>query len=158
MYSSSCPSYPPIPPSARTSRMQSSSCVSRPFDCFIATSDTRKVYNDLRHPPATYVSSQYAFRTADGSYNNVQVPDMGKAGLPYSRSVQQTHPLPNHMLPDPGLVFDTLLRREKVCFHMKNAPISFSSESRLVRRASCWPLQSHVLLGRPRHPHVSLLP
>lgn len=39
---------------------------------------------------------------------------MGKAGMPYSRSVQQIHPLPGHMLPDPGLVFDTLLKREKV--------------------------------------------
>lgn len=39
---------------------------------------------------------------------------MGKAGTPYSRSVQQTHPLPAQELPDPGLVFDTLLRREKV--------------------------------------------
>lgn len=43
---------------------------------------------------------------------------MGKAGTPYARSVQQVHPLPRHMLPDPGLVFDTLLKREKVCtFH-----------------------------------------
>lgn len=35
--------------------------------------------------------------------------------MPYSRSVQQIHPLPGHMLPDPGLVFDTLLKREAVC-------------------------------------------
>jgi hypothetical protein len=39
---------------------------------------------------------------------------MGKADLPYARSVQQTHPLPRNMLPDAGLVFDSLLRREKV--------------------------------------------
>jgi hypothetical protein len=39
---------------------------------------------------------------------------MGKAGLPYARSVQQTHPVPHDMLPDAGLVFDSLLRREKV--------------------------------------------
>lgn len=39
---------------------------------------------------------------------------MGKADEPYARSVQQTHPLPLNMLPDAGLVFDTLLKREKV--------------------------------------------
>jgi linoleate 10R-lipoxygenase len=39
---------------------------------------------------------------------------MGKAGMPYARSVQQMHPLPLNRLPDAGLVFDTLLRREKV--------------------------------------------
>lgn len=30
-----------------------------------------------------------------------------QAGTPYSRSVQQTHPLPQNQLPDPGLLFDT---------------------------------------------------
>jgi hypothetical protein len=39
---------------------------------------------------------------------------MGKAAEPYARSVQQTHALPLNMLPDAGLVFDTLLKREKV--------------------------------------------
>lgn len=39
---------------------------------------------------------------------------MGKANLPYARTVQQTHPLPRNMLPDAGLVFDSLLKRKKV--------------------------------------------
>ncbi|KAF9482553.1 linoleate diol synthase [Pholiota conissans] len=71
------------------------------------------LYNDLAHPPATLVGNQYAWRTADGSYNNIDIPNLGKAGTPYSRSVQQSHPLPRNQLPDPGLIFDTLLRREK---------------------------------------------
>jgi linoleate 10R-lipoxygenase len=50
----------------------------------------------------------------DGSYNNIGDPDMGKAGHPYARSVQQKHALPQNMLPDAGLVFDILLKREKV--------------------------------------------
>ncbi|THH03482.1 hypothetical protein EW145_g6221 [Phellinidium pouzarii] len=75
------------------------------------------LYNDLTHPPATYVSNTYAWRSADGSFNNVSVPDMGKSHTPYARSVQQVHPLPPHMLPDPGLVFDTLLKREKFVKH-----------------------------------------
>ena len=72
------------------------------------------VYEDLPHPPDTSIGPKYAYRTADGSYNNPNMPDLGKAGTPYSRSVQQTHPLPRNELPDAGLVFDTLLRREKV--------------------------------------------
>jgi linoleate 10R-lipoxygenase len=72
------------------------------------------VYNDLSHPQATYVGNTYAWRAADGSYNNISTPDMGKAGTPYARSVQQSHPLPTNTLPDPGLVFDTLLKRDGV--------------------------------------------
>jgi linoleate 10R-lipoxygenase len=72
------------------------------------------VYNDLPHPPATYLDKKYQWRTADGSCNNVDVPDLGKAGMPYARSVQQSHPLPPNSLPDAGLVFDSLLRREGV--------------------------------------------
>ncbi|KAL5512887.1 hypothetical protein ACEPAH_3285 [Sanghuangporus vaninii] len=75
------------------------------------------LYNDLTHPPSTFVSNTYQWRSADGSYNNVNLPDMGKAGTAYARSVQQIHPLPGHMLPDPGLVFDTLLKREKFVKH-----------------------------------------
>ncbi|KAF9047120.1 heme peroxidase [Hymenopellis radicata] len=75
------------------------------------------LYNDLSHPPATYVGNEYKFRAADGSNNNILAPDMGKAGTPYSRSVQQIHPLPTKDLPDAGLVFDTLLQREKFVKH-----------------------------------------
>ncbi|CAL1714626.1 unnamed protein product [Somion occarium] len=55
------------------------------------------LYNDLPHPPATYLGNQ--------------------AGRPYARSVQQVHPLPRDALPDAGLVFDTLLKREKFVKH-----------------------------------------
>ncbi|KAF8916280.1 heme peroxidase [Mucidula mucida] len=75
------------------------------------------LYNDLSHPPPTYVGNEYKFRAADGSNNNILAPDMGKAGTPYSRSVQQIHPLSPKDLPDAGLVFDTLLQREKFVKH-----------------------------------------
>lgn len=39
------------------------------------------VYNDLSHPPATSISNKYAWRTADGSYNNIDIPDLGKVLL-----------------------------------------------------------------------------
>ncbi|KAG7444916.1 heme peroxidase [Guyanagaster necrorhizus] len=66
------------------------------------------LYNDLSHPPATYIGNEYKFRSADGSNNNILAPDMGKAGTPYARSVQQTHPLPRRDMPDAGLIFDTM--------------------------------------------------
>ncbi|ESK84894.1 heme peroxidase [Moniliophthora roreri MCA 2997] len=75
------------------------------------------LYNDLCHPPATCIGNKYAWRTADGSFNNVSIPEMGKAGEPYARSVQQAHPLSNMELPDPGLIFDTLLKRDGFVKH-----------------------------------------
>ncbi|KAJ7247649.1 heme peroxidase [Mycena haematopus] len=74
-------------------------------------------YNDLSHPNSTNLGPGYAWRSADGSNNNVNIPELGKAGTPYARSVQQTHPLPKHELPDAGLVFDTLLKRDGFVKH-----------------------------------------
>lgn len=76
------------------------------------------VYDDLSHPPATYIGPEYQYRRADGSGNNICDPNMGKACMPYARSVQQTHPIPRNTLPDAGLVFDTLLKRQKVRFFL----------------------------------------
>lgn len=72
------------------------------------------LYNTLPHPPATYVGPQYQFRSADGSGNNPLYPELGQSGRPYARSVQGKHPLPANVLPDPGLVFDTLLKARDV--------------------------------------------
>ncbi|KAJ6548164.1 linoleate diol synthase [Mycena vulgaris] len=74
-------------------------------------------YNDLSHPHSTNIGNGYAWRTADGSYNNVNIPDMGKGGTPYARSVQQSQPLPKHELPDSGLIFDSLLKRDGFVEH-----------------------------------------
>lgn len=65
------------------------------------------------------------------------MPEMGKAGTPYARSVQQTHPLPKHELPDSGLIFDTLLKRDGV------SSVPFASAVQiviafLVRQAPGW--------------------
>ncbi|KAF7309764.1 Heme peroxidase [Mycena indigotica] len=74
-------------------------------------------YNDLAHPHATNIGNNFAWRTADGGNNNVNAPDMGRAGTPYARSVQQSHPLPRHELPDASLLFDALLKREGFVEH-----------------------------------------
>ena len=60
--------------------------------------------------PQGYI--KYAYRTADGSFNNPLVPTLGQAGAPYARSVPTTNITPKLALPDPGLVFDSLLKRD----------------------------------------------
>ena len=102
------------------------------------------LYNTLAHPPASFVGSDVSFatapaqpvangqqapsvaqgtslprfqgnfRSADGSGNNPLMPGLGKAGTPYARSVQSRHPLPANVLPDTGLVFDSLLKARNV--------------------------------------------
>ncbi|KAH8917077.1 heme peroxidase [Atractiella rhizophila] len=86
-------------------------------DAFIAA-----LWKDLPHPPVTYVGDDARYRRADGSNNNPFIPGLGKAGSPYSRSVPSKAPKLTN-LPDPGLVFDALLRRDKFVPH----PSGFSS-------------------------------
>ncbi|KAF9070659.1 heme peroxidase [Rhodocollybia butyracea] len=59
--------------------------------------------------PNTYI--KYAYRSADGSNYNPLIPTMGQAGTPYARSVPGSQQTNLRNLPDPGLVFDTLLKR-----------------------------------------------
>ncbi|KAF9512279.1 hypothetical protein BS47DRAFT_1394408 [Hydnum rufescens UP504] len=69
------------------------------------------LYHDLPHPPSTHVGQKFQFRSADGSGNSLTNPDLGKSFTPYSRSCSTTRSISDDQLPDPGLVFDTLLRR-----------------------------------------------
>jgi linoleate 10R-lipoxygenase len=85
------------------------------------------LYKDLPHPPTSFLgpinnsapstSSEpekpiYAFRTDDGSGYNPMFPSLGKAGTPYARTVPAFSTVPASALPDPGLVFDLLLKRD----------------------------------------------
>lgn len=73
------------------------------------------LWNDLPHPPPTTAGPTARYRHHDGSGNNPWIPEMGKAGSAYSRSVPPTKPKgPN--LPDPELVFDQLLKRKDKTF------------------------------------------
>ncbi|RDB17409.1 Psi-producing oxygenase A [Hypsizygus marmoreus] len=70
-----------------------------------------KLYNTVDHPPASYLGPVHSFRQADGGGNNLHTPDLGRGGTPYARSVQGKEGLPATSLPDPGLIFDTILRK-----------------------------------------------
>ncbi|KAF8551616.1 heme peroxidase [Imleria badia] len=83
------------------------------------------LYKDLPHPPTCFLSTfrnvpstiveeqmvSYAFRSVDGSNYSVLFPSLGQAGQPYARSVPSTHIRTLPSLPDPGAVFERLLRR-----------------------------------------------
>ncbi|KAF4610183.1 hypothetical protein D9613_010597 [Agrocybe pediades] len=117
--------------------------MSRTKDCEISKQIQDQVidllYKDLPHPPSGYLCSpppplspsssncssgaNYAFRTADGSNNNPLLPTLGKAGSPYARSVPSKTMPPRSSLPDAGLVFDTLLKRE----HFREHPGGISA-------------------------------
>ena len=58
------------------------------------------------------MGKKYQFRSADGAGNSAFDPDMGKSFTPYSRSCTDSRPLPDSELPDPGLVYDALIRRD----------------------------------------------
>ncbi|EEY19470.1 linoleate diol synthase [Verticillium alfalfae VaMs.102] len=59
----------------------------------------------------SFFGEPYRYRQADGSYNSLYNPSLGKAGSSYSRSVQPTAWQPS-ALPEAQLIFDTLLSRE----------------------------------------------
>ncbi|KAM0748029.1 linoleate diol synthase [Meredithblackwellia eburnea MCA 4105] len=82
------------------------------------------LWKDLPHPPGAYVGPKSVYRAADGSGNNPLLPELGKAGTPYARSVPAVRPKPAQ-LPDYGLIFDKLLRREEKEF--KTHPSGISS-------------------------------
>lgn len=85
------------------------------------------VFSDLPHPPCGFLAAPpspssiqvvradrtYAYRAADGSNYNPLVPTLGKVGHPYARSAPSGHCLSDWVLPDPDLVFDALLKRDK---------------------------------------------
>ncbi|KAF7300907.1 Heme peroxidase [Mycena kentingensis (nom. inval.)] len=67
-------------------------------------------YNDLPHPSVSFLGPERSFRSSDGAGNNLHIPDLGRAGMPYARNVQGKWAYAQTALPDPGLVFDTLFK------------------------------------------------
>lgn len=50
------------------------------------------LWHDLPHPPPTMAGPESRYRRHDGGGNNPWIPEMGKAGTPYSRSVPPMKP------------------------------------------------------------------
>ncbi|KAJ2919416.1 hypothetical protein MD484_g1067, partial [Candolleomyces efflorescens] len=91
-------------------------------------------YNALPHPPSTYLClpptilepkkglghtkplAKYVYRSADGTNYNPLYPALGKARSPYARTVPSKY-ISQRSLPEPGLVFDLLLKRDQYKEH-----------------------------------------
>ncbi|KAL6715679.1 hypothetical protein ACLMJK_006640 [Lecanora helva] len=71
-----------------------------------------ELWNSLQHPPMSYLGDKFAYRSADGSNNNILYPQLGAANTPYARSVPPNTISPG-ALPDPGLVFDAVMARQE---------------------------------------------
>lgn len=65
------------------------------------------------NPQPSLENKKYStqFRTPTGAGNNPHMPLLGASNTPYARSVPSLRPIPPSSLPDPGVVFDSLLRR-----------------------------------------------
>lgn len=72
----------------------------------LSGSFVKTLWNNLQHPPISYLGDPYKYRAADGSNNNIMYPQLGAGGSHYARSVVGTH-LRSTNLPEPGLIFDS---------------------------------------------------
>jgi hypothetical protein len=75
-----------------------------------------QLWNDLQHPPQSYLGEKYQYRSADGSNNSLVNPQIGKAGTPYARTVKPSK-MQTPARPDPGVVFDSLMTRKHAELH-----------------------------------------
>ncbi|KAK4694208.1 linoleate 10R-lipoxygenase, partial [Lecanoromycetidae sp. Uapishka_2] len=64
-----------------------------------------ELWNSLQHPPMSYLGNNFQYRQADGSNN------LGAANTPYARSVSPNTLSPG-ALPDPALIFDSVMARK----------------------------------------------
>ncbi|KAL4949304.1 heme peroxidase [Aspergillus filifer] len=90
-----------------------------------------ELWGSLPHPPLSYMGSEYAYRSADGSNNNPTLPWLGAANTAYSRSIEPLTVQPGG-LPDAGLVFDTLFARQKFTPHPNKVSSLFFDWASLI--------------------------
>ncbi|KAJ4369231.1 hypothetical protein N0V83_006316 [Neocucurbitaria cava] len=75
-----------------------------------------QLWNDLPHPPQSYLGAKFQYRSADGSNNSLVNPQVGAAGTPYARSVKPSM-MQTPARPDPGVVFDSIMTRKHAELH-----------------------------------------
>ncbi|KAL0633266.1 hypothetical protein Q9L58_007819 [Maublancomyces gigas] len=79
---------------------------------FITLNIVKMYWTMLTHNPEPREPSppEFRYRQADGSHNNPDFPDSGRAGMPYGRTVPESRTAPSSR-PDPGDIFDSLIGR-----------------------------------------------
>ncbi|PYI02221.1 heme peroxidase [Aspergillus sclerotiicarbonarius CBS 121057] len=76
----------------------------------------KQLWNDLQHPPISYLGRESSYRKADGSGNNILWPHIGAAGTHYARSVRP-RTVQSPALPDADTLFASLLERKEYKEH-----------------------------------------
>lgn len=76
------------------------------------------LWDTLDHPPMLYMGDKHQYRQADGSWNNPMNPMLGAAGSTYARTCRPSVPV--GALPDPELIYETIMKREKYRKHPNN--------------------------------------
>ncbi|KAN0083249.1 hem peroxidase [Elaphomyces granulatus] len=90
-----------------------------------------ELWSTLPHPPLSYIGDEYQYRSADGSKNNPIVPWLGAAFTPYARTTAPMIVQPG-ALPDPGLIFDSVMAREKFKPHPNKVSSVFFAWASLI--------------------------
>lgn len=75
-----------------------------------------QLWNDLQHPPQSYLGPKFQYRSADGSNNSLVNPQVGAAGTPYARTTKPSL-MQTPARPDPGVVFDSIMTRKHAELH-----------------------------------------
>ncbi|OTB02795.1 hypothetical protein M426DRAFT_61578 [Hypoxylon sp. CI-4A] len=78
-----------------------------------------ELWYTLDHPPLLYLGEKHEYRMADGSWNNPMNPQLGAAGSRYARSCRPGI-MPLGALPDPGLIFESIMKRTEYRKHPNN--------------------------------------
>ncbi|KAI9647411.1 hypothetical protein NHQ30_003796 [Ciborinia camelliae] len=76
----------------------------------LTASFVNTLWDALPHPPMRSLDKKYRYRDADGGNNNIRMPELGRAGTAYAKSVKAER-MAKKNLPDPGELFDGLMRR-----------------------------------------------
>ncbi|KAH6618562.1 heme peroxidase [Boeremia exigua] len=82
----------------------------------LTTTFVTQLWNDLEHPPQSYLGAKYQYRSADGSNNSLIHPQLGAAGTPYARTVKPSM-MQTPARPDAGVVFDSIMTRKHAELH-----------------------------------------
>ncbi|EDN96731.1 hypothetical protein SS1G_01657 [Sclerotinia sclerotiorum 1980 UF-70] len=95
----------------------------------LTASFVNTLWDALPHPPMRSLDKKYMYRDADGGNNNIRMPDLGRAGTAYAKNVNAVR-MKKKDLPDPGELFDSLMRRGGIDGEepFKGSPTGISSQ------------------------------
>ncbi|KAF7872129.1 hypothetical protein EAF04_003054 [Stromatinia cepivora] len=95
----------------------------------LTASFVNTLWDALPHPPMRSLDKKFMYRDADGGNNNIRMPELGRAGTAYAKNVNAVR-MKKKNLPDPGELFDGLMRRGGIDGEeaFKGSPTGISSQ------------------------------